>query len=215
MSTPEQSNVNDTQPESLGAEEQQQPDFEKRFKDTQSAYTKSQQELKAVKAQLEALEKLAQPKVEMDATAQQELDDLKYSDPDAWRVKMNTLEQEARVKHTTLLEEAAQQASAQAELERRANLLAQYNASHPNMPITDELIALDVPNRITKKLEKGEISFDDFINEVHEFIYSPKKIGSGNKVTGQPNLNDFGGNSSPTNSAVLTNIADNYKNIIF
>ena len=213
MSTPEQI-VADTQNPS-GAEQQQTVDYEKRFKDTQSSFTKSQQELKVVKAKLEALEKITQPTIQVDEKTQQELDDLKYSDPDAWRVRMNTLENEAKVKHQTLLDEVATQASTQVELERRTSLLAQYNASHPNMPITDELIRLDVPNRITAKLEKGEISFDDFIVEVHNFLYSPKKVGTSNKTLGQPNLGEFGGGTTPSQVAVVQDIVANYKNIVF
>lgn len=217
MSTPEQDEnvVADTQTESGSEQLQNEVDYEKRFKDTQSAYTKSQQELKAAKAKLEALEKLSQPTIQIDEATQQELDDLKYSDPDAWRVKMNTLEQDAKVKHENLLEEVATQASTQVELERRANLLEQYNISHPNMPITDELIRLDVPNRITTKLEKGEISFDDFIVEVHNFLYTPKKVGDGNKVLNQPNLNTFGGGSTPQKAAVSKDIVASYKNEIY
>lgn len=213
MSIPEQI-VADTQTTS-GSEPQQVVDYEKRFKDTQASFTKSQQELKAVKAKLEALEKLAQPTIQLDEKVQQELEDLKYSDPDAWRVRMNTLEQEAKVKHQTLLDEVATQASTQAELERRTSLLAQYNASHPNMPITDELIRLDVPSRITTKLEKGEISFDDFIVEVHNFLYSPKKVGTSNKILGQPNLGEFGGGTTPSQVAVSLDVAANYKNIAY
>ncbi len=213
MSTPEQ-NANDTQTQVVG-QSQAQIDYEKRFKDTQASYTKSQQELKAVKAKLEVLEQLTQPTIQLDPAVQQELDDLKYSDPETWRQKMNTLENDARARHQSLLSEAEKNASIQAELERRALVLNEYNNSHPNAPITQELIDFDVPARITKKLEKGEISFDDFIVEVHNFIYTPKKVGSNTQVLNQPNLGQMGGGTTPSEGAVINDIAANYKNIAY
>lgn len=214
MSTPEQI-ADDTQTTVVSNEQTQQVDFEKRFKDTQASFTKSQQELKAAKAKLEVLEKLTTPTIQLDEDAKQELDDLKFSDPDAWRVKMNTLEQEAKVKHQSLLSEVESKASLQAELERRMQVLEDYNRSHPNNPITQELIDYDVPARINKKLESGEITFDEFISEVHQFIYTPKKVGTANKVMQQPNLSQFGGGTTPQEGAVIQDIAANYKNIVF
>lgn len=197
------------------SESQQQVDYEKRYKDTQAAYTKSQQELKAVKAQVDVLEKLTTPQIQIDAETQRELDDLKYSDPDAWRTKMNNLELEARTKHQSTLSTAAQQAAMQAELERRTQVLDEYNRSHPGYEITDEVIQLDVPTRITKKLESGEISFDNFLTEVKDFLYSPKKVGTANKALGQPNLGNIGGGDTPSDTAVTLDIAANYKNIAY
>lgn len=197
------------------SESQQQVDYEKRYKDTQAAYTKSQQELKAAKAQVDVLEKLTTPQIQIDAETQRELDDLKYSDPDAWRTKMNNLELEARTKHQSTLSTAAQQAAMQAELERRTQVLDEYNRSHPGYEITDEVIQLDVPTRITKKLESGEISFDNFLTEVKDFLYSPKKVGTPNKTLGQPNLGNIGGGDTPSDTAVTLDIAANYKNIAY
>lgn len=197
------------------SESQQQVDYEKRYKDTQAAYTKSQQELKAVKAQVDVLEKLTTPQIQIDAETQKELEDLKYSDPDAWRAKMNNLELEARTKHQSTLSTAAQQAAMQAELERRTQVLDEYNRSHPGYEITDEVIQLDVPTRITKKLESGELSFDNFLTEVKDFLYSPKKVGTANKALGQPNLGNIGGGDTPSDTAVTLDIAANYKNIAY
>ena len=197
------------------SESQQQIDFEKRYKDTQAAYTKSQQELKAVKAKVDVLEKLTTPQIQIDAEAQKELDDLKYSDPDAWRTKMNNLELDARSKHQNLISAAEQQAAIQAEMDRRTQVLNEYNRSHPGFEITDEVIQLDVPTRITKKLESGELSFDDFLGEVKEFLYSPKKVGTNNKTLGQPNLGNLGGGDTPSDTSISKDIVANYKNIAY
>lgn len=197
------------------SESQQQVDFEKRYKDTQAAYTKSQQELKAAKAKVDVLEKLTTPQIQIDAETQKELDDLKYSDPDAWRTKMNNLELDARSTHQNLISAAEQQAAIQAEMERRTQVLNEYNRSHPGFEITDEVIQLDVPTRITKKLESGELSFDDFLGEVKEFLYTPKKVGTTNKTLGQPNLGNLGGGDTPSDTAMSKDIVANYKNIAY
>ena len=151
MSTPEVINADTQNPSGSENNQPATVDWEKRYKDTQSVFTKSQQELKAVKAKLDVLEKLTSPQIQVTPEVQKELDDLKYSDPDAWRVKMNSLELEARQKHQSILSEAEKQATFQAELDRRAQLLNEYNLSHPNYPITDEVIQFDVPPRILKK----------------------------------------------------------------
>ena len=213
MSTPVDTNENTATLNQNGSESQQSVDFEKRFKDTQSAYTKSQQALKAANAKLAILEQLTQPQIELDAATQKELDDLKFSDPDAWRAKMNNLELEAKRKHQTVLSEAEKQAAYQAELDRRAQVLEEYNASHPTMPITDEVIQYDVPARITKRLESGEITFDEYLQEVHNFIYTPKTVGTPNKTLGQPNLGNLGGGNTPGENSGSKDFVDNYKNM--
>ena len=197
------------------SESQQQIDFEKRYKDTQAAYTKSQQELKAVKAKVDVLEKLTTHQIQIDAEAQKELDDLKYSDPDAWRAQMNNLELDARSKHQNLISAAEQQAAIQAEMDRRTQVLNEYNRSHPGFEITDEVIQLDVPTRITKKLVSGELIFDDFLGEVKEFLYAPKKVGTTNKIVGQPNLGNVGGGDTPSDTSISNDIVANYKNIAY
>jgi len=213
MSTPVNSNTDTQNPN--GSEQQQTVDYEKRFKDTQAAYTKTQQMLHAAKAKIEVLESLAKPVIQLDEVAQKELDDLKFSNPDAWRVKMNSLEAEATNKHRTKLDEVETAASIQAELGRRAQLLEEFNRSHPSIQLTDDVINYDVPPRITKKLEKGEITFEDFLTEVQDFLTSPKKVGSANTALGQPNLGKIGGGETPSDGAVVKDIAANYKNIVF
>ena len=212
MSIPENNN-SATLPS--GGEAETNVNYEKRFKDTQSAYTKSQQELKAAKAKLEALEKLTQPVVQLDEATQAQLDELKYSNPEAWRDKMNSLEAEAKLKHLSVLSEAEKIAMQQAELEQRAQILSEYNSKHPQNPITDEVIMFDVPPRITKKLENGEIGFEQFLAEAHNFLYAPKKVGDGNKTLNQPNMRDFGGGTTPSTNAVDSSIIENYKNLVY
>jgi len=189
-------------------------DYEKRFKDTQGAYTKSQQALREAQAKLEALEKLTIPQVEVDEATRTELETLKYEDPDAWRAKVNQLESEAARKHQETLNEAGRLAAQQAELERRAQVLEDFNRSH-DIVITDEVIQYDVPPRITKRLESGDIGFEAYLEEVSQYLKTPKVVGDGNKILNQPDLNKAGGDDKPSMGAVNKDIAANYKNIVF
>lgn len=190
-------------------------DYEKRFKDTQGAYTKSQQELKAAQAKLDALEKLTTPKVELDEAAKAELDELKYSDPDSWRNRMNGLEVEAQNKHRNTLDEASKQAMAQAEMGRRTQVLEDFSKNHPNLVINDEVIKYDVPPRITNKLESGEVTFEQYLDDVAQYLTAPKVVGSSNTTTGQPNLGQTGGGDTPTDGAIKKDIVKDYADIVF
>ncbi len=190
-------------------------DYEKRFKDTQGAFTKSQQELKATQAKLEALEKLTTPRIELDEATKTELEDLKFSDPEAWRTRLNKLEIEAQNAHKATLTEAERLANQQAELETRAQVLADFQASHPTLVINDDVIKYDVPPRITSKLESGEISFEQYLNDVANYLNQGKVIGDGNSTLNQPNLKDVGGDDTPTSGAIQQDIVKDYANIVF
>jgi len=216
MANPDDTNQDaSSQPNSSDASKQPEIDFEKRFKDTQGAFTKSQQELKATQARLEVLEKLTTPEVELDEATKTELENLKFSDPDAWRTRLNTLEKEAHNKHKDTLTEAERLANQQTELVNRAQTLADFQASHPDLVINDDVIKYDVPPRITAKLESGEISFETYLNDVKDYLSQGKVIGDGNKTLKQPNLKDVGGDDTPTDGAVQKDIVKDYADIVF
>jgi len=190
-------------------------DFEKRYKDTQGAYTKSQQALKAAQAKLEILEQLTTPKVELDEATKTELDGLKFSNPDEWRNRLNQLETEAQLKHKQTLTEAEKTVTRQMELENRASILADFQKRHPNLALTDETINYDVPPRITAKLERGEVSFEQFLEEVTNYLQAPKVIGDGNRTISQPNLGYVGGDTTPTADSTKKSIAQDYSDMVF
>ena len=92
-------------------ESTQQVDYEKRFKDTQAFATKVAQEkadavreLQELKAELSVLKETAKPSLTIDEQTQSELEDLKYSDPDAWRAKVNELEQKANLEFNSKID---------------------------------------------------------------------------------------------------------------
>lgn len=176
---------------------------EKRRRDTQAEFTRTKQETKRLKAEKAALANKVRGSVKLELTAEQkdELDELKFADPEAWRVKMNNLEREAIRKADEEIEKELKQVSTssleQDELERRKQLLADFNQEHPGVVIDDDVIANDIPPRITNKLKNGEIEFEDFLQEVHKYLKTGKVVKQTERTRKQPNLARVPGGSSP------------------
>jgi len=194
------------------SDSQEQVDWEKRFKDTQAAFTRSRQELAEYKAKVKVLEDQTSTNPDITEEDRQRLDDLKYSNPDDWYKEMRRLEdataQTKRSKFNNALQEVT-------ELERRKIVLDEFIAENPGFVLNDEIVDLDVPPRIKRKLEKGEVSFEDFLVEVRDYIQHPKRIGSPAKVLGQPNLNKVGGDGQPTKDSAEKDIIKSYKDEIY
>lgn len=190
--------------------------LEKRRRDTESALGKTRQQLKTEAALRETLEKRAAEQVQMQLTPAEaeELDTLKYDDPEAWRKRVNELERKATDSFQEELSNTRSTVSQQAEIERRAQVLSEFNESHSDAPITDEALVNDIPPRISKKLEDGKITFEEFLQESYKFLAAPKKVVA-QKAEKQPNLGNIGGSGSPTDEALALQNVDDYKNTVF
>lgn len=189
--------------------------LEKRRRDTQSALGKSTQELAAERKMREELEKrvAAQVKIDMTPEESERLENLKFDDPEAWRKEMNKLEQKATTTVQEELSSLSTEASQYAEKERRVQILEDFN-SKAKVPITDEVLENDIPPRLVKKLESGEVTFEEFLAQAEDYLTSPKKV-AGTKIEAQPNLNSAGGAAAPSEAARAMQSADDYKNTIF
>ena len=189
---------------------------EKRRRNAQSALDKAQHTVKTTKAEAEALRARLKGKVTLSISAedQEALDELKYADPDAWRVKMNELEQRAASDTDSELAKVADEVSFNSEIERRSEVLAKFNEENSDSPITDEVIMNDIPPRITAKLKAGTIAFEDFLVEVSTYLKTGKVIVK-EEILDQPNLSAIGGSDKAAKSAVDKDIATSYDNEIF
>lgn len=203
MGTPEENSA------TLGQENAQAVDWEKRFKDTQAAYTQSRQEIAKLKAELAVKD---EPKMQLTAEQQDELEDLKYNNPEEWRKRVNDLEKQADAQFNTKLNEELQKLT---ELEQRQLTLEAFQLSHPDFHLDDEVIAYDVPKRITKRLETGEINFETFLEEAYQYLTTPKVVGSQAKDLDQPNLNKVGGGTTASASATAADIVVSYRNEVY
>jgi len=206
MGTPEQESatLDISSNDATTQDTEQSVNWEKRFKDTQAAYTQSRQELVAVKAELEVLKK----PVQLSAEEKEALEDLKYTDPETWRKRVNDMDKEQE----KALSEKRQELT---ELEQRQLAFEEFAHSHPDVVIDDDVLAYDVPKRITNKLEKGEITFEAFLGEVYEYLKKPKAVGDINKTSSQPDLSKLGGNSAASASATAADIVQSYKNEVY
>jgi len=202
-------------PDDLSEEVQYAATLEKRRRDTQASHTKISQKVKALEAEKSALLSKATGSFEIELTTEQEaeLEDLKFSDPEAWRKKMNTLETEARNKRTKEIDEELKKVSSSSleteELERRKQVLSDFLEANEGFELDDDIIANDIPPRISKKLEAGQITFEEFLQECHDYLKTGKVIKQ-DKVLSGPNLSKIGGGNSPDKNAVKEDIITSY-----
>lgn len=188
---------------------------ERRRRDTQASYTGVAQKVKALEAEKATLvtKVVSEAIIELTQAEKDELDDLKISDPEAWRKKMNALEHEVKSKRATAVDEELKQVStttlAKNELEERSSILIAFNDSHTDYPITQEVIDNDIPPRITQKLATGKITFEQFLNECYTYATTGKIVKT-NETPNQPNLSKLAGTSKPDSKAVDKDIINSY-----
>lgn len=189
----------------------------KRYKDTQGMFTRSQQGLKAVEAEkallTEELSKYASKTIELTQEQTEELADLKITDAEAYRQKMNTYEQEATQKLADTLSATSAAASEASEIERRRLVLSTFNEEH-GVEITEDTLNNEVPPRITKKLAEGKVTFEEYLVEVKNYIETPKTTKQ-EEIKEQPNLNNVGGGSTASKAAAKKDIVESYGSTIF
>jgi len=207
-------------PEGLSPEIRFAAIAEQRRRDTQSEYTKISQSKKALEVENSALKKKAIGNVKVSLTEEQEeeLDNLKFSDPEAWRVKVNKYEQEALAKYTEELNTEITQISSeelkQSELERRKEVLKKFNQENPDSQLNDTVFENDIPPRISKRLETGEISFENFLQEAKDYLTAGKSVKR-DKLPNDPNLSKVGGGDKPDEHGEKEDIILSYNNEIF
>lgn len=188
-----------------------------RRRDTQAAFTKGQQRTKALEAENEKLAASWESDAvsNLSSTEQAKLEELKVQDPEAWRAEISNLEEGKRTKFKEKRAEITKEASQMTELERRAAQLEQFNTDNPNLVITDDVIQNDIPPRITKKLEAGEIQFDEYLEEVKTYLGKNKVIDKGEGAPNEPDFKNARGGGNPTKEAVEKQNSNDYTKEIF
>lgn len=167
---------------------------EHKFRSTQAGYTKANQRLRELEAENEVLKEHVQPKLPEEE--QKRLDDLKYTDPDAWLKEMQNL------KTPDITKEAREKAAESYETERRIEVLKQFNEGR-RVPITDEVILNDIPPRISNKLRNNEVSFEEFLDEVDKYLSKGKVVGNPSTLD-QTDINKLTGGDTPSREGPKT-----------
>ena len=153
---------------------------EKKFRDTQSGYTKSRQEVAELKAENEAL--LAKVgSANISPEDQEALNAIKYEDPDRYFAERTRLENEAKTRGNAQVQDTlniarqtAQETYRQEELKRRTKILADFQ-SNTGFQLTEDIINKDVPPRIQDKLKNG-MEFGAWLYEVKTYLDTPKRV---------------------------------------
>ena len=197
--------------ENIQTQQEQTIDWEKRFKDTQAAFTKSRQELAATKAELQAAKEMQQFAMPADVKAR--LDELKFSDPDAWRVEMNAFEQSKTAKFNEINATNTQAILSELNQEDRVQTLKEFNSLH-GVEITESLLQNEIPNRIHNELNSGAIDYATYLAKCVEYLKTPKVIAGTQEVLGQPNIGKIGGGATPGEAASNMNIETAYKTMV-
>lgn len=193
---------------------------EKRRRGTVAGFTKSQQQLKALEAQSNFLKEKVVSNINLTAEQREELEELKYSDPDAWRAKLDSLEKAQKAKFNSdmaaELERIKNMSVEEFERERCANQLSEFIAANPELDITKEDIAEQIPPIYIRKLTSGQISFEEFLGLTKKFLTAPsatmKKEVPASSGT---NVSSIRGTSEAPTSKEAANVLDNMKNLKF
>ena len=142
---------------------------EHKFRSTQSSYTKARQRTIELEAENEVLR--GHVKAQVSVEEQERLDALKVTDPDAWHAEL------LAQKKPDIGAEARAKASGEFELERRVGVLEEFNEGRA-VPITDDVVANDIPPRISNKLDNGSITFEEFLDEASEYLAKGKAVAN-------------------------------------
>lgn len=191
---------------------------ERRRRDTQAAFTRTSQE----KARLEAENKHLVEGWQKDFTStltvemQAELEELKVTDPEAWRQKLNDLEQQRQTQFQERRTSIQQKAVGESEIEYRTRALEEFAAAHPDIELTDDVVKNDIPPRITRELEEGKISFGDFLTKAAEYLSKTKVVKpTEEKPNGGLDLGKAPGGSHPDGEAVKIASQSQYNDEIY
>ena len=190
--------------------------LEKRRRDTESALGTSRHHLKTEQGIRQKLEQRVTDKVQINLSTDQAeiLETLRTDDPEEWRKQMNELESEARTQLTSDLSADADSVSQTTEQDRRDAVLKAFNEEHPDAPLTDDMLEGDIPPRIVQKLAKGEITFEAFLQESHDFVTAGTVIGSETPAK-NPGLGKAGGGSEPSEEAQEKKEVSDYSTTVF
>jgi hypothetical protein len=176
---------------------------ERRRRDTQSEYSKSQARLRQVEAENIGLATVLEKELSTILTAEQrtELDELKALDPDAWRVKLNEYEQANQSAAVDKTKSIKEKAVKETELQRRERIFKEFQAENADLQLTEEVIENDLPPRFIKRLEKGEITFEQFLDDAKKYLTKGKVVKEGETPPTIADLSSVGGGTTPAKAA--------------
>ena len=189
---------------------------ERRRRDTQASFTQNQQMLKALETENSTLAELLESGAATSLTEEQkeELEDLKQTDPEQWRTKLNEHETAHKAELANKREEARNKGQQESELTRRERLLSEFNEANPNIQLTDDVVDLELPGKFKKQLDNGEATFEEFLANAKAFLSKGKAVDKGDPLADK-SLSNAGGGSTPSKEALNADITESYASEIY
>ena len=191
-----------------------------RRRDTVSSFTKSQQSLKTLEAQKAFLEGSIKKSLKLSDEQVEELDNLKLTDPDAWRTKLNQLESEVTTSTQKMIDEEMNRIAGltaeEFEVERRNKLIDKFVQANPSLDLRDPKVIEQIPPIYLNQLENGLCSFDEFLANTEKFLKA-ENISTATKVPSGAgtDVNSVRGGSKPEGSSSQPTPLEDYGNLIF
>jgi len=190
---------------------------ERRYRDTQGSYTKSQQQLK----ELETINTELTDHVVKNATLhlsieeRDELDDLKTSNPEAWRAKLNEHETKAKEIQQETIDGFKKKGRAVSAGEARQQAYQEFT-SRTGITLSDQVIKTQLPASYAHDLAEGTLTFDDFLSKAEKFLTPGKVIkGAEGDTAATTDLSDLPGGSQPSESAKTKDDNLSYANEVY
>ena len=204
-------------PEDVGKDLDEPTQFavtsERRYRDTQGAFTKAQQKSKKNEAIAAGFqERLLESEITLTKEQKYELAELRKTNPEAWREKLNEYEDAAKTNLSTELEEIRTKSANKGELEIRKDQMAAFS-EETGITLTDEVVKNDLPPRFIKELEEGKVTFEEFLVKAGNYIKAEKVI-QGSDEDAKDDTKDLGnvaGGQDPSQQAQVGDFDESYE----
>jgi len=187
-------------------------------RETQASYTKGRQTLKELEAEKQFLMSEVQKGLNLSTVQNEELNKLKFEDPDKWRDTVHKLEVQAKEDFdktiTNGLGQAKSEASKNYELSRREEILKDFSEANPGFNLTDEKVLAQLPPVLVNQLANNEITFEDFLTKAQKFEVATKVTSTKVPNSGSDTLDKTSGGQEPSNTDVKKSVAEDYESIV-
>jgi len=190
---------------------------ELRRRNTEAAFTKASQEAKLYKTEVEALKSklLEESSVDLSSSELENLEELRITDPNQWRLEVNRIEEESKsLKIKEVEDYLSETRNNLTEKEKSIKLNEALNSfnSGSDSKITIEHLENDIPPRLLKSYESGKISLEELLEDAKTLIYGNPSIKQDN-IPNEPNFNKIPG-SDKEYKLGLENRKSDYNNIV-
>ena len=216
MSIPANENGSAAQKSTVTLSQAEFDTLNKRVKDNRDQAMAAQQstaELKKEKSVLmEQLNSTNVATASLSADEGKKLDELKYSDPDAWMAKVTALKQTSQSSLDGMLSEA--RTAAGVEIKKQTNQEAINSFMATNPAITIERLEAEVPYGLKSSFDSGSIGVQEFLTEANKF-FSASAGSNADAVLSQTSLKDLGGDVTASKTAIHKESADSYESATF